>query len=98
MLLEELRPQVVAISVAKDRLKSIEFAPRTDWKTIHVFDRKADGTPRSPYKVCARWYDVGGERSLFVFGRAAQTAFGTLAHKQKQRAGEKILTHYQDSR
>ena len=96
MLLKELRPQVVAISVAKDHLKSIRFVPRTDWKIIHTFDRKADGTPRSPYTVCARWHIVCGEHSLFVFGRAAQKPFGTLADSQKQQAGEMLQEVYRD--
>lgn len=98
MLLKELRPKVVAISVSKVHLKSIEFVPRSDWKIIHTFDRKSDGAPRSPYEVCARWYNVGGERSLFVFGRAAQKPFGTLADSQKEQAGEMLLEAYQDGR
>ena len=98
MLMKELRPQVVAISVAKDHLKKIGFVPRTDWKIIHTFDRKADGTSRSPYKVCARWHNVAGERSLFVFGRAAQKPLGTLADSQKRQAGKMVLEVYQDGR
>ena len=98
MLLKELRPQVVAMSVAKDHLKSVEFAAISDWEIVHTFEFRADDTPRSPYKVCARWHNVDGERSLFVFGRAAQKPFGTLADEQKQQAGEKLLKEYQDGR
>ena len=98
LLLEELRPQIVAISVAKAHLKRIEFVPRTDWEVIHAFGWKTDGTPRSPYRVCARWHNVGGERSLFFFGTAAQTPFGTLAAGQKREAGELLLEEYQDDR
>ena len=96
MLLKELQPQVVLISVAKDHLESIEFVSRTDWKIIHTFERKADGTPRSPYKICVRWHNVRGERSLFVFGQAAQKPFGTLADSQKQQAGKMLLEVYRD--
>lgn len=97
MLLEELRPQIVAISVAKAHLRRVEFEPRTDWKLIHAFECKADGTPRSqPYRICGRWYDLGGERSLFVFGAAAQRPFGTLAASQKREAGEILLEAYRD--
>ena len=42
-------------------------------------ERTASGALRShPYKICARWYDVGGERSLFIFGRAANKPFGLI--------------------
>ena len=97
VLLEQLRPQIVAISVAKAYLRRVEFVPRTGWKIIHSFDCKADGTPRSqPYEICGRWYDVGGERSLIAFGAAAQRPFGTLAAGQKREAGEILLEAYRD--
>ena len=92
MLLENLRPQIVAISVANDHLKRIEFVPRADWKIIHFFYRKADGTPRKrPYEIRTRWYDVGGERSLFVFGTAALKPFQLLSDRQKRKTGELLL-------
>ena len=99
MLLEELRPQIVALSVAKIHLKRIEFPPMTDWNVIRAFERAAGGDIRSrPYEICARWYDVGGERSLFVFGAAAQKPFGLLADSQKRKTGELLLEAYQDGR
>ena len=99
MLLEALRPQIVALSVAKAHLKRIEFPPITDWEVIHAFGRTASGELRSrPYEIRARWYDVGGERSLFVFGAAAQKPFGTLAAAQKRKAGELLLEAYRDGR
>ena len=99
MLLEELRPQIVAISVAKAHLKRVEFVPSSGWKIIHAFERKADGNLRSrPYRICGRWYDVGDQRSLFVFGAAAQRPFGTLAAGQKREAGEVLLEAYRDGR
>ena len=99
MLLEELRPQIVAISVANDHLKRIEFVPRSDWKIIHTFGRKADGGPRSrPYEIRTRWYDVVGERSLFVFGTAALKPFQLLADCQKRKTGELLLREDQGGR
>ena len=97
LLLEDLRPQIVAISVAQDYLKRIRFVPGTGWTIMHTFDRKADATPRSrPYDVRARRYEVGGEQSLFVFGQAAQTPFGSLSHEQRFETGTIALETYQD--
>ena len=99
MLLEELRPQVVLLSVAKAHLKRIKFAPMTDWRIIHAFGRKASGELRSPpYEICARWYDVGGKRSWFIFGKARRRPFGELAADQKRKAGELLLKAFGDGR
>ena len=99
LLLEELRPQVVVLSVAKAHLARIELAPVTDWSVIHAFQRTGDGRFRSrPYEIRIRWYEVGGELSLFVFGAAAQMPFGTLAASQKREAGELVLEVYRDGR
>ena len=99
MLLEELRPQIVALSVAKSHLERIEFAPKTGWERIHAFTRTGNGDLRSrPYEVCIRWYEVGCERTLFVFGPAAQKPFGLLADDQKRKAGELLLEAYRTGR
>ena len=99
MLLEELKPQIVVLSVAKAHLARISFTPMTDWAAVHAFLRKADGEPLSqPYEISGRWYDVGGEKSLFIFGRAAQKPFGLLANIRKRRAGALVLEAYQGGR
>ena len=99
MLLEELRPQIVALSVAKAHLERIKFTPLTNWEVIHAFKRKANGDLRSqPYEIRRRWYDVGGERTLFIFGRAANKPFGLLDNNRKRRAGALVLKAYQDGR
>ena len=98
LLLEALQPQIVAMSVAKVHLERIALAPITRWNLIHVFERTARGDPRSrPYEVRARWYEVGGERSLFVFGAAAQKPFGLLSDTQKRALGAIGLRAYKDS-
>ena len=95
MLLEELQPQIVALSIAKAHLKRIKFKPIMNWEVIHVLKRKAGGKARSrPYEVRARWYDVGGERSLFIFGEAAQTPLGKLSDSQKRKAGALALLRF----
>ena len=99
VLLEVLRPHVVALSVAERHLKRIEFAPLTQWGTVHAFERTGRGILRSrPYELGARWYAVGGEGSLFVFGPAAQTPFGLLPAAQKRQAGAFALQVYRDGR
>ncbi len=99
VLLEELRPQIVVMSVARKHLERIEFAPLTDWRIIHSFERQADGNLRSrPYQLRTRWHDVSGEAALIAFGAAAQTPFGTLAASQKREAGERYLETYWDGR
>ena len=99
MLLVVLRPQIVALSVAKSHLRRIKFATVTHWKTIHAFSRTSTGVSRSrPYELDARWHEVGGETSLFIFGPAAQKPFGLLADIQKREAGEIAHATYQDGR
>ncbi len=91
-LLEALRPHVVALSVARHHLARIAFAPLTGWEPLVVFDRTASGEPRSrPVRVLARWYDVAGEPSLFVFGPAAQTPLGLLGAGQRREVGAQAL-------
>ena len=98
-LLVALRPQIVVLSVAKDHLTRIEFAPVTEWEPIHTFKRTGSGRDRSrPHEVRARWYEVDGELSLFVFGRAAQKPFGLLAEAQKREVGGIALKAYQNGR
>lgn len=96
MLLEELKPQIVALSVAKRHLERINFMPLSDWTGIDVFERKANGEPRSePYEIRGRSYDVGGGQSLFIFGRAAIKPFGLLDNNRKSAAGASVLKAYQ---
>ena len=87
-LLKVLKPQAVVISVAESYLQQVEFRPLSDWEVAHVFNQTSDGVPRTqPIKVWTRWHDVGGESSLFVFVRAAQTPLGLLGDCQKREAG-----------
>ena len=87
-LLNVLAPQVVVISVAKDRLKQIQFHALSDWVDVHVFEQTKDGLPRkTPFKVMTRGHEISGEQSLFVFGKAAEKPLGLLGDRQKREAG-----------
>ena len=79
----------MVLSVAKRHLERIAFEPQdNEWTAIHTFDRTGSGAPRSrPYEVMARWYDVDGKPSLFIFGPAAQTPFGLISDPQKGKVG-----------
>lgn len=100
LLLKTLKPQIVVLSVAKHHLGRIEFeSPDDEWRVIHTFDRTGSGAPRTrPYEVRARWHDVGGDPSLFVFGSAAQTPFGLVGSRHKREIGATILEVYRDGR
>ena len=87
-LLKVLQPQIVVLSVAKSHLSRIQFKALSEWKAIHVFKQKADGTPRGQaIRVDARSYEISGERSLFISIRPAQTPLGLLGNIQKREAG-----------
>ena len=100
LLLEALRPHLVAVSVAKRHIARIEYEPSSGgWEVIHTFDRTGSGAPRSrPYEVRARWYEVGGEPSLFTFGPAAQKPFGLLHDSQKRALGAIAVERYRNAR
>ena len=87
-LLNVLKPQVVVISFAELHLKRIKFLALSDWVDVHTFEQTKDGRRReTPFKVKARWHEVNGEPSLFVYGQGAQTPLGLLGPRQKREAG-----------
>ena len=87
-LLNVLKPQVVVISFAEHHLKRIKFLAMSDWVDVHTFELTKDGRRRqTPFKVKARWHEVNGEPSLFVYGQGAQTPLGLLGDRQKREAG-----------
>ena len=88
-LLEVLRPQIVTLSVAFHHLSRIQFKALSGWKVVHVFERTEAGALRKrPVEISARWREIGGEPSLFVFVPAAQKPLGLLSSNQKREAGE----------
>ena len=98
-LLEALRPDVVALSVARRHLSRIEFEALTEWETLCAFTREIRGSPRRhPVVVSARWYSVSREAAMFLFGPAAQTPLGRLGTGQKREAGGIALEAWQRDR
>ncbi len=96
-LLKELQPQIVLLSVARTHLHRISFPALGEQRTLSVFQRTRSGGPRKrPYLVHQRWYEVGGEPSLFVFGQAAQTPFGLLSRNLKNQVGAAASEAYKD--
>ena len=96
VLLKALRPQIVILSMAKEHLGHIKFTWASHWETLVVFERTEDDGPRGRYQVKARWYEVDGELSLFVFGRATQKPFGSVSNNQKRHTGAIAMERYSD--
>ena len=91
-LLEVLQPQIVTLSVASHHLSRIQFKALSEWRVVHVFERTEAGALRKrPVEISARWCEIGGEPSLFVFVPAAQKPLGRLSSNQKREAGEIVI-------
>ncbi len=87
-LLDDLAPDIVLWSTARQWLALLEFEPVGPWETITTFTETDAGTPRArPVPVEARWYRVGGKSALVVFAPAAQKPIGALSHRQKREVG-----------
>ena len=95
-LITELKPHLVLASLAWEHLSRVEFPPVTDWWQIQVFDTKIDGSRREPpYPVMARWYEIAGAPSLFVFGKQRDIPFGEIGNEQKRDVGERARRAYE---
>lgn len=94
-LIRFLRPHVIVISVAKRHLSQIDFPAVSTCEPIHTVTNNKDGTHKAqPYGVMARWHDIGEQSALLVYGKPAQTPFGTIAHNDKRIIGEVAKTYY----
>lgn len=86
-LVAVLGPDVIVVSVARDNLERVRFPRLGEWRDIHTVERT------NPYRVQALSLDVApGRPTLLVFGRAANTPFGTVSHREKRRIGEAVRT------
>lgn len=87
-LVEALEPDVVLISVKRERLSTITFPRAGPSTVIHT----VDGPTRTrPYRVEAFRHELAaGKTPLFVFGQASQTPFGSISGAQKRLIGARI--------
>ncbi|MDE0320460.1 MAG: hypothetical protein OXH86_06925 [Acidimicrobiaceae bacterium] len=94
-LIRFLRPQVIVMSVAKRLLSQVDFHAESTCDPIHTVTNNKDGAERiQPYVVTARWHDIGEQSALLVYGKPAQTPFGTITHNDKRIIGEVAKTYY----
>lgn len=85
-LVRALRPHVVLLSVARRHLDKIALDPlERDWSVLHAIDQR-----KAPYLVLARRYDADGHPVLVVWGRAANTPFGSISYRARHEIGALI--------
>jgi hypothetical protein len=81
-LVRVLRPQVMLMSVARQHLDQIRFESDADWSKLCQVERQ------NPYIVKRKRMWIGdGASTTAIFGRAAQTPFGTVSLKDKRWIG-----------
>lgn len=88
-LVEALQPDVVLISVKRQRLGKIVFPLAQPAAIVHTVDGPARARP---YHVEVFRHELpSGKAPLFVFGQASQTPFGSISGAEKQRIGGRVL-------
>jgi hypothetical protein len=81
-LVEWLSPDLIIASVAKSHLRRISFSTQGGWKTVYTVERT------NPYEVELTQLNItDGKIVGLVFGRAANTPFGTVSNAEKFRIG-----------
>ena len=94
-LVTELKPHLVLASLGREHLSSVEFPALTDWKRIHEFDFKVDGSQRDPpYPVWARWFAIADTPALLVSGTQRDVPFGQIGNEQKREVGARARRTY----
>jgi hypothetical protein len=86
-LVEALAPDVVLVSVARRHLARVTPEPPDLWDTVYVVERD------NPYYVRARRVSIGSHATTLIFGSAANTPFGTVSHRDKERVGAAIKSY-----
>ena len=81
-LVERLSPDLIVASIARSHLDQIAFPRLSDWTVVHTVERM------NPYQVEFRRLGLpNGKSTVLVFGRAANTPFGTVSKRDKHRIG-----------
>ncbi|AUC61252.1 hypothetical protein AA637_08800 [Cyanobacterium sp. HL-69] len=89
MLIEELQPDLILISIPRDIFQSIF---KSTGKELINFSQKKDGElRRKPYVVEQYEYKLNsGKKVKVVFGQPANKPFGTICNQQKNEIGEML--------
>ena len=84
-LITYLAPDVLLVSIAQRLLENIKFKATSTWQTICTIEQK------KPYEINARNVCViEGKETCIVFGRAANTPFGTVSYDDKRKLGARV--------
>ena len=86
-LIQALRPHVIIASIAEHRLQTMgQLGPAS---VLHVVERG------NPYQAIVREVITGSHTALLLFGRAANTPFGTVSDVDKRVIGRRMLEKVQ---
>ena len=86
-LVEWLSPDLIIASVARSHLRSISFPQKDGWKVVHTVERT------NPYYVELTKLRIDNKTAGLVFGKAANTPFGTVSNIDKRRIGLALKGH-----
>jgi hypothetical protein len=87
-LVEWLSPDLIIASVARSHLNRISFPRQNGWKVIYKVERV------NPYSVELTKLKVAESRiASLVFGKAANTPFGTVSNADKRKIGLAVKNH-----
>jgi hypothetical protein len=88
-LVEELAPDVILASVARQYLDQIAYANSSAWQPLVTIPRK-DRAKRPYRSLMQRANLVGSKKTLLVFGPAAQQPFATLTREDRRLLGRAV--------
>jgi hypothetical protein len=87
-LVEWLSPDLIIASLARSHLSRISFAQHDGWRVVYTVRRN------NPYVVELAKLKVGNGGTIsLVFGKAANTPFGTVSNVEKERIGNALMSH-----
>jgi hypothetical protein len=88
LLAERLSPDLIVASIARHHLDRITFPRLHDWRRVYTVERT------NPYQIeVAKLRISSGKVIALVFGRAANTPFGTVSKADKRRIGIALKEH-----